>query len=48
MPSKVLKQLYFSQSPLRQNLFAEDVGNFLDGYPLASLIVRSRAEAIPR
>ena len=46
VPSKVLKQLYLSQSPLCQNFFAENIGDFLDGYPLTGLIIGSGTGAI--
>ena len=39
MATEVLKELDLTQSPLCENLLAEDVGNFFDGYPVASLII---------
>jgi hypothetical protein len=44
MANKVLQQLYLSQSPLGQNLLAEDIGDFLNGNTLASLVVRRRTD----
>lgn len=41
--SKMLQELDLSQGPLGQDLLAKDIGDLLDGYPLACLIVRSRA-----
>ena len=34
MASEVLQELDLTQSPLRENLLAEDIGDFLDGYPV--------------
>ena len=39
MPSEMLQELDFSQRPLRQYLFAEHVGDLLNGDTLACLIV---------
>lgn len=41
MASKVLQQLNLSQRPLGQNLFAEHIGDLLDGNPFARLCVGS-------
>jgi len=41
--SKMLQELDLSQGPLGQDLLAEDIGNLLDCYSLACLVVRSRA-----
>ena len=40
MPSEVLQQLDLAQSPLREDLFAEDIGHFLDGDAIACELVR--------
>lgn len=39
MTTEVLQQLDFSQGSLGKNLLAEDIGNLLDGYSFASLII---------
>ena len=44
MSPEVLEQLQFTQRPLRQNLLAEDIGDFLDGDALARLVVRGGAD----
>jgi hypothetical protein len=36
----MLQQLDLTQSPLRQDLLAEDICDLLDGYALARLVVR--------
>jgi len=41
--SEVLEELDFSQSPLRQDLLAEDVGDFLDSDAVSRSIVGSSA-----
>lgn len=38
--SEVLEQLDLSQSPLCQDLFAENIGDFLDGNTFSCVIVR--------
>lgn len=42
MTAKVLEQLNFSQSPLGQDLLAEDIGDLLDGYTFPCLGVGGR------
>ena len=37
--AEVLQQLDLSQGALSQDLLAEDIGDFLDGYAVASLVV---------
>jgi hypothetical protein len=37
MASKMLQQFDFSQSPFGENLFAKDIGHFLDGDTLVRL-----------
>ena len=39
MAAEVLEQLDFSQSPLREDLLAENIGDFLDGDAFACLSV---------
>ena len=39
VPSEVLQQLDLAQGALGENLFAEDIGDLLDGYTLARLVV---------
>ena len=41
--TKMLQQFDLSQSPLRKDLFTEDVGNFFDGYSFPRVIIRSSA-----
>lgn len=41
--SKMLQELDLSQGPLGQDLLAKDIGDLLDRYSLACLIIRSRA-----
>lgn len=38
--SEMLKQFYFSQGAFGQDLFAEDIGDFLDGDALTRLGIR--------
>lgn len=40
---KMLQELDLSQGSLGQDLLAEDIGDLLDGYSLACLMVRGRA-----
>lgn len=42
----MLKQLYFSEGTLGQNLLAKDIGDLLDGDALASLPVVCSASAV--
>lgn len=39
MATKVLQQFNLSQGSLGENLLAEDIGDFLDCYAFASLVV---------
>lgn len=43
MASEVLKELDLTQSALRQDLLAEDIGDLLDGDALVALVVDSGA-----
>ena len=43
VPSEVLQQLDLAQSTLSKDLFAEDIGELLDGYALAGLVVGGSA-----
>ena len=39
MSSEVLQKLDLTQSPLRKDLLAEDIGHFLNGDPVTSQII---------
>ncbi len=41
MTSEVLQELDLTQSPLREDFLAEDIGDFLDGYPIPGQIICS-------
>ena len=43
MAAEVLEQLNLAQSALGEDLLAEDIGDFFDGYALASLGIGSSA-----
>ena len=43
MASEVLEELDLSQGTLRENLLAENIGDFLDGHAIACLAIGGRA-----
>ena len=42
MSSEMLKEFDLAQSPLREDLLAEDIGDLLDGHSITSRIVGGR------
>ena len=42
MSSEMLKELDLAQSPLREDLLTEDIGDLLDGHSITSRIVSGR------